>query len=308
MSKPILAGYDPRSGDRAPVRFGVAVARLTGAPLIVISVQRVPGSSQNDGDLLVDCADAVERLEAELRAGGLEVECHKMESTSAARALQKAAEQEGAGLLVVGSSKDSSLGRVLAGTTALRLLHGAPCPVAVAPQGWAPSGDPQVIGVAYVDSPDGRAALQGAHALARRIGAKLRVITVVKHHETWHLETDPPIPTILDKREVVDVEGEYRLDAERELRTELEKLVGDVPMEVEAVVGDPAEVIADFSKGVDLLVCGSRGYGPARAVLLGSVSRRVVDAVHCPVIVLPRGVEEALEALLAEAPGAAAPA
>jgi nucleotide-binding universal stress UspA family protein len=73
-------------------------------------------------------------------------------------------------------------------------------------------------------------------------------------------------------------------------------------------VGDPAEVLVDFSKGVDLLVCGSRGYGPARAVLLGSVSRDVMDEARCPVIVLPRGVEATLEALLAEAPGAAAPA
>jgi hypothetical protein len=58
---------------------------------------------------------------------------------------------------------------------------------------------------------------------------------------------------------------------------------------------------------LDLLVCGSRGYGPVRAVLLGSVSREVISAALCPVIVLPRGVQAALEALVAEAPGAAAP-
>jgi nucleotide-binding universal stress UspA family protein len=306
MSKPILAGYDPRSADRAPVRFGMEMARLTGARLIVLSVQRVPGSHQNDHDLVVDCSDAVERLESDLRAAGLEVECRKAESTSAARGLQKAADKEGAGLVVVGASNESGLGRVLAGSTALRLLHGCPCPVAVAPLGWEAAGDPQVIGVAYVHSPEGQAALRAAHALARRIGAKLHVITVVRHHEAWHLETDPPIPTMLDKRELVDVEGEHRLEAEQELRAEVEKLVGDVPAEAEALLGDPADVIADFSKGVDLLVCGSRGYGPARAVLLGSVSRRVMDQVHCPAIVLPRGVEEALEELLAEAPGAAA--
>jgi hypothetical protein len=57
---------------------------------------------------------------------------------------------------------------------------------------------------------------------------------------------------------------------------------------------------------LDLLVCGSRGYGPLRAVLLGSVSRVVTSAAACPVIVLPRGVRASLEALLAEAPGAAA--
>jgi nucleotide-binding universal stress UspA family protein len=81
-----------------------------------------------------------------------------------------------------------------------------------------------------------------------------------------------------------------------------------VPVDVEALVGEPAEVLVDLSQHLDLLVCGSRGYGPARAVLLGSVSRRVASEAHCPVIVVPRGVKAPLEALVAQTPGAAAPA
>jgi hypothetical protein len=38
MPKPIVAGFDPRTADRAPVDFGVAAARFTGVPLIVASV------------------------------------------------------------------------------------------------------------------------------------------------------------------------------------------------------------------------------------------------------------------------------
>ena len=60
------------------------------------------------------------------------------------------------------------------------------------------------------------------------------------------------------------------------------------------------------SEHLDLLVCGSRGYGPVRAVLLGGVSRRLTAEAHCPVIVLARGVTSSLEALMAESPGAAA--
>jgi nucleotide-binding universal stress UspA family protein len=81
-----------------------------------------------------------------------------------------------------------------------------------------------------------------------------------------------------------------------------------VPVEIEALVGDPADTLVDVSQHLDVLVCGSRGYRPARAGLLGSVSRRVISEAHCPVIVLPRGVKASLEALVAEAPGAAAPA
>jgi nucleotide-binding universal stress UspA family protein len=317
MSKPILVGYDPRTADRAPIRFGVEAARLTGAPLIVASVEvggprsaveKLKASGHVDEDLLADCTRAIEEVDAELRDGGVEAECRKLQGTSAARALQEAAEREDAGLVVLGSSRHSAVGRVLAGATAMQLLHGSPCPVAIAPAEWSGQDDPQAVGVAYVDSPEGREALAGAHALARRVGAKLRVITVVRHTEGMHLETDPPIPWRLDKREVVDIEGEHRLEAERRLREQVTSLEGDVPVEAEALVGEPAKAIVDFSKGVDLLVCGSRGYGPARAVLLGSVSRRVMTEARCPVIVLPRGVKAALEALLEEAPGAAAPA
>jgi nucleotide-binding universal stress UspA family protein len=65
-------------------------------------------------------------------------------------------------------------------------------------------------------------------------------------------------------------------------------------------VGDAAEFLVAASENVDLLVCGSRGYGPARAVLLGGVSRRVASEAHCPVIVLARGAETGLEALVDE--------
>ncbi len=38
----------------------------------------------------------------------------------------------------------------------------------------------------------------------------------------------------------------------------------------------------------DLLVCGSRGYGPLRSVLLGDVSRHLVEHARCPVLVVRR--------------------
>jgi nucleotide-binding universal stress UspA family protein len=70
-------------------------------------------------------------------------------------------------------------------------------------------------------------------------------------------------------------------------------------------VGDPADFLIAASENVDLLICGSRGYGPTRAVLLGGVSRRVTREARCPVIVLPRGAETGLEALVSEEAGTA---
>ena len=71
-------------------------------------------------------------------------------------------------------------------------------------------------------------------------------------------------------------------------------------VEVETTVhaDDPADILLRVSEHVDMLVCGSRGYGPIRSILLGGVSRRVVDGAHCPVLVLPRGIERPLGDLL----------
>jgi nucleotide-binding universal stress UspA family protein len=161
--------------------------------------------------------------------------------------------------------------------------------------------------VAYSDSEEAREALRGAHALARRAGATLHVVTVVKVTPAMYEELEPATAAHPgERKELVDVEGEHRVRAERHLREVVAPLDGGVDVEVDAFVGDPAETLIGLSERLDLLVCGSRGYGPLRAVLLGSVTRRVMEEARCPVIVLPRGVKASLEALVLEAPDAAA--
>jgi nucleotide-binding universal stress UspA family protein len=80
--------------------------------------------------------------------------------------------------------------------------------------------------------------------------------------------------------------------------------VSDVEIEPDVSVGDPADFLIAASEQLDLLICGSRGYGPPRAVLPGGVSSRVVNEARCPVIVLARGAETGLEALVDEGAGA----
>jgi nucleotide-binding universal stress UspA family protein len=66
----------------------------------------------------------------------------------------------------------------------------------------------------------------------------------------------------------------------------------DLHPETVMLVGDPARVLErEAGEGLDLLVLGSRGYGPVRRVLLGGVSESVVRRSPCPVLVVPRTVE-----------------
>ena len=53
--------------------------------------------------------------------------------------------------------------------------------------------------------------------------------------------------------------------------------------------GGPREELAQFGKNLDLLVVGSRGYGPIGRLDHGSVSRYLVGHATCPLLVLPRG-------------------
>lgn len=268
---------------------------MTRAPLVIAAV-RVEGDEDLPGG-----------IEPDLGSDAPQVEVRTLQSSSAARALHEEAERTAAALVVVGSARQSAADRVLAGTTALRLLHGSPCPVAIVPQGWAARREWSTIGAAYAESDEGREALRAAYALAVRVGAALRVMTVVRHLERMHLDVETYVAGQAG-RTLEDVEGEYRLDAERRLRELVDQLGHAVPVELDATVGEPAEALVAVSEHLDLLVCGSRAYGPLRAVLLGSVTRRLVTAARCPVLVLPRGVRAPLEALAGAEVDARAPA
>lgn len=83
-------------------------------------------------------------------------------------------------MIVVGSSHTGRLGRVLPGSTAERLLRGAPCPVVVVPAGRGTTAERgfETVACAWDGTPESDAALGAAEALARSTGATLRVIRV----------------------------------------------------------------------------------------------------------------------------------
>ena len=202
-------------------------------------------------------------------------------SDSAARVLSEVAEAEQADLVVVGSSRRSALGRLLPGTTAERLLHDAPCPVAVAPRGYS-GGDIRRIGVAYDGSPEADAALRAAESLALERSAALTVYCVV----------EPPSPSagLIAAGTGAEWPSHAATDRARHL---LRGVVDNAPPGIRPewllLHGVPATEIAGRAYGVvDLLFVGSRGYGPLRRALLGNVSGALVRAAGCPVVVTPR--------------------
>jgi nucleotide-binding universal stress UspA family protein len=204
-------------------------------------------------------------------------------NVSAAQALQSMAHAEDAALVVVGSTHTGRAGRVFPGSTGERLLHGSPCTVAVVPQGYE-ARTLRRVGVAYDGSPESRSAAGAAAELARGTGAELVVIGVA---EPFLYEVETP------------VDGPTAADIVRALQTELDTLVDELPVDATTALltGDAAELLAGYSLHVDVLVTGSRGYGPARSVLVGGVSGRLLRSARCPVLIVPRGVDAPLGGL-----------
>ena len=299
MSATIVVGVDdsPRSED------AIALARaLAGAANAdVLAVCAFPYDDNPDAHfnlamrpLLQELADkTLEKLCEPLTDDG-HVRRMAVADVSPARALERIAREHHAALIVVGSSHAGRHTHLHPGSTAQRLLQGAPCAVALAPLGYRlrPHLDLQRISVAYDASPEGARALSAGLFVARAAGAPLRVIRV--------FSTDWPVPPSM-----LSVPGYVRLTpaAEEAARDELERTVAALPKDVWAepafLHGDPAQQLAMESEVADLLVIGSRGYGPLKSVVLGGVSGKVVRTAACPVLIVPHAADASVDALFA---------
>jgi nucleotide-binding universal stress UspA family protein len=236
--------------------------------------------------------DGLETARERLPAGA---ELIAVPGESRRRALVEAAEMLDAGVLVVGSSRHRPIDRILTGSLTDHLIVSASCPIAVVPRGYvAPPEGLRCIGAAYVNTPDGDRALGGAIALTRRAGASLRAITVV-HPIGWGTTVAAmPAATARQQRET-------RRAAEDAVAHALDGLAPALAAEPVVVEDGVAATLAGLSSELDLLICGSHAYGPARAFLHGSVSHALSRRCRCPLIVLPPGSGQALQELAADA-------
>lgn len=304
---PVLAAYSPGTGAQEPVEFGVAASRITGAPLVIVVVadtgaKVVRFRGDEDAAATTGISEPAHHLELELQRRGVAAEVRTFEDSTAARGLARAMDECEPELVVVGSTTRGSHGATLLGTTAERVIHAASCPVAVVPNGYErPEAGVAVMGVAYTVSPEGEDALRAAASLARSGGVKLRVIAVIdpKHakEEAYALLAE----THQEVGEEAHTAARIRLSIEASARALLAEVGADLDAEVNVMVDEPDEALAATTHHIDLLVMGSRALGPHKAVVLGSVSRKVIGKAACPVLVIPRGSEAKRDELLKDA-------
>lgn len=284
MTEPIVVGVALRDDDHAPLALARELARFTGAPLALVHVHPYeplpPVPSTAAGGAIRERAMGLLQQAAKPLRAECEVTLVAEASSSPVRGLHDAAAALDAALLVVGSSHRGPLRRVMPGGVGERLLHAAPCAVALAPRGYTGAdGGIRRIGVAFIDTPEGREALDAAATMAVLGEAALSTFTVLESPHMGPASTPGWVPA-------ADYDLRPRIrDVEERVRA---RVPGGLDVETTVMEGDAAELLAGASGDLDLLVCGSRGYGPLRTVLLGGVSGRLAHTAACPLIVLPR--------------------
>jgi nucleotide-binding universal stress UspA family protein len=273
------------------VTLAQAYCRTVGAHLIVATVHPAPAAI-SPGRVDAEWVADRHRLAGEVLARAREVagddaDYRVVASSSAAHGLHDLAEEVTAGLIVVGSRREAPAERLFAGSTAERLLSGSMCPVAVAPAGMRsrPAGALLRIGVAYIEEPEAIAALNVAAAFA--------AVADVGHPELRLYTVVAPEAEVLPFGIGRDAERAFLATARETYQSALQAATARLPEGLAASghlrTGDVVEVLADLdATEIDLLFCGSRGYGPLRRVLLGGVSSRLVRRARSPVVVVPR--------------------
>jgi nucleotide-binding universal stress UspA family protein len=189
---------------------------------------------------------------------------------------------ENAARVVVGAPARGRLERILLGSVALPVVAHAHCPVAVVPSDTLVSTPRRILVAVDGSKASARAAELAFSIAAAAAGAGVTCVL------GWNVEVHEGV--------VVTERSSSRWDAVEERYAALGHRVVDpvaeqhpgVPVDVVVRHGSPARAVVEVAveRDVDLVVLGRRGAGGFRGLLMGSVSRRVVERAGRVVLVI----------------------
>lgn len=290
----VVVGYLAGKGGASALHLAVGAARTLNTSLAVATV--VPRPWLNPSPARVDAeyaeyaaqlaASSAEQARQHVSAldDRLDVSFHKFAHRSVSGGLLEAVHELGAEVLVLGSASDGQLGQVVAGSTADRLLHSCPVPLAISPRGYRrpKSGALARITCAYPGSPEAVGVVRQVTDLSRRLDTPLRVVTFAVRGRNMY----PPTVGLHAEDAILQ---EWTKQAQQALtRLKDEKVIGD-DIELQVVTGndwsDALDAI-DWLEG-EILAIGTSPGGAVARVFLGSHGSKILRHSPVPVLVLP---------------------
>lgn len=268
----LVVGYAGGESGRDAIAFANGWG-ASGQPVRVVAVHPSSGRAVDADELLVEARA--------LTAAEVDASFDVVHRGSAAHALSELGEAAST-ILALGSSPGHHMLRTFPGSTAERVLHGAGAPVVLVPFGYVevPHRPLTRVIVGFVDTHDGHAALDWAVRVTAHLGGTLTVVTALPDTSFGGFG-EPPGFREGQREEFNRCLGQAVATAAERLGAEVHGVLVEAP---------PVEVLTELGpEDADLLVIGSRGYGPVRRVLLGGVSSRVVRHARVPTLVAPRG-------------------
>ena len=214
----------------------------------------------------------------------LQISYHSHAHRSVSGGLTDVVSELNADLLVLGSSANGQLGQVVVGSTADRLLHSSPVPVAIAPRGYrGPRGGLLTrITCGYPGTPESVDVVQRVADLAKRLGVPLRVITFAVRGRTMY----PPEVGLHAEDTILAAWETQAADMLAVLRTD-GIVADDVALQV--VSGnDWGEALddAEWQDG-EILALGTSPRSDIARVFLGTRGAKIMRVSPVPVLVLP---------------------
>jgi len=290
----VAVGYLAGKGGRSPLYLAVEAAKTLKTSLTVVTVVPRPWMTPSLGRIDAEYAQYAEQLAANSAkqaqevidsiAEGLEVKYHKVSHRSTSGGLLEAVSDLAPEVLVLGSAADGKLGQVVVGSTADRLLHSSPVPMAIATRGYRGSkaGGLTRITAAYPGTPDALHVVERVAALAERLGVPMRVVTFAVRGRTMY----PPEVGLSAEDSILDQLAAHARETLAQLKSD--SVVGkDVELSVATGNGwDEALDAADWQDG-DLLAIGTSPVGGIARVFLGSRGSKILRHSPVPVLVLP---------------------
>jgi len=193
-------------------------------------------------------------------------------------------------LVILGSQNHPPLlSTICAGSVARSLLLASPVPILLV----LPGADPlppvlQQITLGVDFGPSTGTLLHQAEVLARRVGANLRAVHITRppKHLRYHHDRNPT-PEDLTKVKKIESYGKTKF---RRLLKFKELTAEDFDYAVE--VGESVPKLLELGTQSDLLILGSHGHGRCFDLIMGSVSRTMIQKSKRPVLIVPVGVSQ----------------